>query len=215
VVDVERVRDLPVGLTCDLGLLERVAPDDGLRRLVLGAHERQRFLGAEVAPPGPGDPVRIGVPERRLPRGRFGERFDQLAQPEREPAQDCVRERDRALEAGRADELDRLVHGCVLRNLRERELVGTEAQRRPYRRVELPHRPPPELLDPVVERAHTLDRPVGQPLRERAVALVEPLGGRRKGPVGVRVLLEDAADGLERRPPRGRHAHRRPRRNSS
>ena len=56
----------------------------------------------------------------------------------------------------------------------------------------------------MVERADALDGPVGEPLRERAVARVQPLGGAAQRPVGVRVLLEDAPDDLERRPPRRR-----------
>ncbi len=96
----------------------------------------------------------------------------------------------------------------------ERELVRAEAQRRAHRRVELAHRPLPELLDAEVERAHALHRAVGEPLRERAVAVVEPVDGARQRAVGVRVLLEDAEDDVERGSPRGCD-HRRPRTNSS
>ena len=41
--------------------------------------------------------------------------------------------------------------------------------------------------------AHALHRAVGEPLRERAVAVVEPFDRARERAVGVRVLLEDAA----------------------
>ena len=96
----------------------------------------------------------------------------------------------------------------------ERELVGAEPQRGAHRRVELAHRPLAELLDAEVERPHALHRPVREPLRERAVAVVEPLDRARERAVGVRLLLEDAQHDLERRAARGRD-HRRPRRNSS
>ena len=96
----------------------------------------------------------------------------------------------------------------------ERELVGAEAQRRPHRRVELPHRPLAELLDAEVDRARALHRAVGEPLGERAVAGVEPCDGRGERAIGVRLLLEDAPHHLERGAPR-RRDHRKPRRNSS
>ena len=72
----------------------------------------------------------------------------------------------------------------------------------------------PELLDPEVERAHALHRAVGEPLRERAVAVVEPFDGARERAVGVGLLLEDAQNDVERGAARGRD-HRRPRTNSS
>ena len=94
------------------------------------------------------------------------------------------------------------------------ELVGAEPERRAHRRVELAHRPLAELLDPEVDRSPALHGSVREPLRERAVAVVEPFDRCRERAVGVRVLLEDAAHDLERRPPR-RRDHRTPRRNSS
>ena len=128
---------------------------------------------------------------------------------------DRVREGDGALEAGRPDELDGLVHGRVRRDaVHEGELVGAQAERRAHGRVELAHRPAAERLDRVVERADALHRPVGELLREGAVARVEPLRRAAEGPVGVRTLLEDPLDdpGRDRRAP----AHlRRPRRYSS
>ena len=122
--------------------------------------------------------------------------------------QDGVRERDRPLEPGTADELDRLVHRRVARHAVEvPELEGTEAERGPHRRVELPHRPLPQRLERVVERPHPLHRPVRELPRERPVALVEPRRGAAEGPVGVRLLLEHAPDHLERRQARGRDVH--------
>ena len=103
---------------------------------------------AEVARPHLLDPVRVGVLERVF-RQRLEQRFD----PVRNAAEDRIREGDRSLELGRAHELDCLVHGGVPGRLHEPELVGAEPQRRPNRRVELPNRSPPELLDRVVERA--------------------------------------------------------------
>ena len=57
-------------------------------------------------------------------------------------------------------------------------------------------------------------RAVREALSETAVPVVEPFhrGGQRS--VGVRIVLEDTPDDLERRPPRGSD-HRAPRRNSS
>ena len=114
----------------------------------------------------------------------------------------------------RADELDGVVDDRVLGLVGERELVGAEPQRGTHRRVELANRPLPELLDPEVERAHALHRSVREPLRERAVAIVETVDRACERAVGVGVLLEDAQDDVERGAARGRD-HRRPRRNSS
>ena len=165
------------------------------RRLVLGAHQRQRALLAEVAPPHVPDPVRIGVLER--PLRQFGE---QALDPVTDPAEHRVRERDRPLEPGAPHELDGLVHGGVARHAAEEaELVGAQAQRRQHGRVELAHRPLAERLDRVVERPHALHGAECELPRKRAVALVEALGGGSQRPVGVRVLLEDAADDLVRR----------------
>src|SRR6185437_13688258 len=100
------------------------------------------------------------------------------------------------------------VDGRMLRRVGVPELVRTAPERRPNRRVELPYRPPPERLDRVVERPHALDGAVREPLRERALALVEPLGGAAEGTVGVGVLLEDAQQHLVCRPP-GRADHER------
>ena len=135
-------------------------------------------------------------------------------QPLREPAHDGVRERHGALAPGRAHELDAVVDDRVHGLVGPGELVGAEAERRAHRRVELAHRPLAELLDPEVDRPLALHRSVGEPLGERAVAVVEPLDRRGERAVGVRVLLEDAPHDLERRPAR-RRDHRTPRRNSS
>ena len=115
----------------------------------------------------------------------------------------------------RADELDRLVHGRVHGDLRVGELVGAEPQCRLHRMVEPLDRPAAELLDPVIERADALDRPVGEPLGQRPVARVDALGRAAKGAVGVGVVLEHAPDRLEGRAPRRGNAHRSPRRNAS
>src|SRR4051794_27296341 len=66
----------------------------------------------------------------------------------------------------------------------------------------------------MVERADALDRPVGEPLRQMPIALVEPARSRRKGAVGVSVVLEDAQERLERRAPGGRD-HGSPRMNAT
>jgi hypothetical protein len=59
-----------------------------------------------------------------------------------------------------------------------------------------------------------LHRPVGKPLCERTIAIVETLDRTGKRAVGVGVLLEDAEDDVERGSAR-RCDHRRPRTNSS
>ena len=87
--------------------------------------------------------------------------------------------------------------------VRVTELVRAEAERRPHRRVELPHRPPPERLDRVVERPHALHGSVGQSLGERALPLVQALGGAAESAVRVRVLLEHAQEHLVGRLARG------------
>ena len=89
----------------------------------------------------------------------------------------------------------------------EAELVGAEAERREHGRVELSHRPLPERLDRVVERSHPLHRAERELSRERPVAVVEPLRCGAERPVGVGVLLEDAADDLVRREPGRRNRH--------
>ena len=95
-------------------------------------------------------------------------------------------------------------------NLREAELVGAEPQRRPHRRVELRDGPPPERLDPVVERPDALNRPVREALCKSAVAFVEPARDAGKRPVRVGVVLEHPQDGVERGPPRRRDHDTRP-----
>ena len=152
---------------------------------------------AEVALPHPGDPVRVRELDRPVPQG-----VEQVAEADGEPPHDGVREGDGALEAGAADELDRLVHRRVPRDAVEvGELVRADAERGAHRRVELRDRPPRQGLDAVVERADALHRPVGDLRGQRAVAGVEALGGGGQGAVGIRVLLEDAADDLVRGAP--------------
>jgi hypothetical protein len=55
----------------------------------------------------------------------------------------------------------------------------------------------------MVEGSQALHGAVREPLRKRALTLVEALGGGAERPVGVRVLLEDAQENLVGRPPRG------------
>ena len=88
-------------------------------------------------------------------------------------------------------ELDRLVDRRVARDaVQVRELVSAEPQRGAHRGIELPHGPPPELLDRVVERPCALDRAVGELTRERPVTLVEPCRFGAERPVRVRAVLE-------------------------
>ena len=125
-LDVQRVRQIQVGATFDLAGLPAVQADDAFRRLVLRAHQRERFLLAELLPPQLGDPVGIGVLERRGMRIVLGQGREQRRDAFGKPAHDRVRERHRPLEARGANELDRLVHGCVRRHVRVAELVRAE-----------------------------------------------------------------------------------------
>ena len=110
--------------------------------------------------------------------GPSGSDVEQRRDPVGEPAHHGVRERHGALEPGAADELDRLVRGRMRRGVGVAELVRAEPQRRAHGRIELAHRPLAERLDRVVERPHALHGAVREPLRERALALVEPLARR-------------------------------------
>ena len=168
-------------------------------RLVRRAHERERVLGAEVAPPRLRDPVRIRVLECGLRRCRLGQLVEQPRDSVCEPAKHGVRERDRALEPGAPNELDRLVDGRVPRDaVDEAELVRAEAERGSHRRVEAVDAPASERLDRVVERAGALHRAEREPLRERAVAIVESSGGGPEGSIGVGVVLEHAHEHVVR-----------------
>jgi hypothetical protein len=130
-------------------------------------------------------------------------------------AGDRVREGDRALEARCSHELDCVVGNRVRRSLAPRELVARHAQCGPYGRVELPYRATAEPVDSEVDRPNTLHGSVGDALGEAAVSRVEPGRRDRKGPVGIGVVLENAANDLESRLP-GRSDHARtPRKNSS
>ena len=192
-------------------------PDGRLGLLVLRRHQHPRLVGAELAPPRLGDPVRVRVPQRRLPRRRLRQALEEAPGAVGQLPQDGVRERDRALEPRAAHELDGLVDGCVARHAVEvGQLVRAEPERGAHGRVELADRPPPERLDRVVERPGALDRAVGEAPRERAVALVEPAGLGAQRAIGVGAVLEDAPDDREGDAPRGRdRAHRRPRRQAS
>ena len=125
-----------------------------------------------------------------------------------------MNETARSSPAPRTSSTDSLTAACIATS----EKASWYAPNRSAARTggsSLTHGAPPERLDPVVERADALDRPVGEPLGERPLAGVEAGRGGRKRPVGVGVLLEDALHGLECREPRRRGAHVRPRRNSS
>ena len=173
-------------------------PDDRLERLVHRPHQRERAVAPSTRTNVSW--IQSGYDSFSGPSGSES-RSGRI--PSDEPPHHRVRERDRPLEPRAADELDRLVDRRVRRGVGVAELVGAEPQRRAHRRVELPHRPPPERLDRVVERPHALHRAVGEPLGERALALVEALGSAAEGAVGVRVLLEHAQQHLVRGAPRG------------
>ena len=99
-------------------------------------------------------------------------------------------------------------------DLGERNLVRAETQRGADGRIELRYRPAAQRFDPVIQRPQPLDRPEGEPLRERAIALVELRGGCGKSPIGISAVLKDAEHGVERRAPRWTD-HRSPRTNLS
>ena len=122
------------------------------------------------------------------------QRLDQRPRPLGEPAHDGVRERDRALEAGAADELDRLVDRRVAGDGEEDELVGAEAQRGAHGRVELAHGRRPSVSIAWSSVRDALDGAVGELLRERPLARVETPAAARERAVGVGVVLEHAAD---------------------
>ena len=218
-VDHARVGQVGIALARDglrFGSPPAVDAHRGLGRLVLRPHARARTVRPQVAPPGLGHPVRVRMLEPRSGGRLVAEGVEQRADPLRHAAQHRVRERHRACDAGRAHQLDRLVHRRVARHAVDvAELVRTEAQGREHRRVELVHRPPAERLDRVVERARPLHGAVGEPLRQCAVARVEPGHRRAERAVGVGALLEHAPNDGEGRSPRGRDRHRSPRWNSS
>ena len=89
------------------------------------------------------------------------------------------------------------------------DLVRAETQRRAYGRIELAHRTLAERVDRIVERTHALHCTVGEPLRERALALVEAFRSCAEHTVGVGVLFEDAQQHLVRYATRGRDGHQR------
>ena len=188
-----------------------MSDNDGWR-LVLGSHQRERFLLTEISAPDVPDPVGIGVLERSL-RQLEEEQRDSLG----DSPQDRVRERNGPLEVRAAHELYRLVHGGVLRDAAEvAELVRAEAQRGEHRWVELSHRPLPERLDRVIERPQALYRAERQLACECPVAIVEAFRGRPQRTVGVGALLGDAPEDVIGRLAGRRDFHqRRPRRKAS
>ena len=147
---LDAVRPGHVGrLAVDLAADE---PHDGLQRVVLGPHQGQRRLAAEVALPHAGDPVWVGQLDRAVPQP-----LEQVAEADRQPAHDRVREGDSPLETGRAHELDGLVDRRVPGDAGQvGELVGTGAERGAHGRIELRDRAAGERLDAVVERADAL-----------------------------------------------------------
>ena len=194
-LDVPGSGDVRVGHAVDLAAHE---PNDGRGRHVLGAHQRQRTVRAEVAPPRLGNPVRVRVRNGGLFPRRVRQGFYPGAALVGEPAENGVRERHGPLEPRPADELDRLVDGRVAGHaVEEDELVGAEPERRTHGGIETADRPPAGDLDRVVERAGALHRAVRELPRERPVAIVEAGGGPPQRPVGVRLVLEDAADDVE------------------
>src|SRR5436190_6248114 len=143
----------------------------------------------------------------------FRKRTDQLSDSCVQTAHDGVRERDRPLEPCTAHQLDGFVYRSMRRNARGvGELIRAEAQRRANGRIQLAQRAAPEFLDRVVERANALHGAVGEALRERTIARVEPFRCRAQHAIGVRIVLEHTQDYLVRSLPR---SHRTPRRNSS
>ena len=173
--------------------------DDDVARLVQRAHQREGTFSTQVAPPRLGDPVRVGVLQRRFSGGRLGKGVEERPDPVGETAEHRVRERHRTLETGAPDELDGLVHRRVPGDaVDEPELIGAEAKRRAHGRIEAVHATPPELLDRVVERAHALHRAERQPLRERAIAVVELRNSGSECAIGVRLVLEHPQQDVER-----------------
>ncbi len=196
-VDVPRAGNVGVGRAGDLAAHET---DGRLPRLVEGAHELESVDRAEVAPPCLGNPVRIGVLQRGLGRRPFRESVEKRCDPLSDAAEHGVRERDGTFETGATDELDRFVDRRVAGDaVDEPELVGAQSERCPDGRIEAAHGPAAERLDRVVERSHALDRAERQPLRERAIALVEGCRRRSKSTIRVRLVLEHAQEDVERR----------------
>ncbi len=177
----------------DAGLAGADHADGGFRRLVLGAQELERLVAAPLPPPGLRDPVGIRVLQRSLLRRVLGERGEQRADLFGDPAEDGVDEARRPARARGADELHSLVHARPRRHPVEvRKLVCAQSQRRPDRDVERRHRASADLLERVIERPHALDRAVGDPLRESAVARIETGRLARERAVGVGTFVENA-----------------------
>jgi hypothetical protein len=129
-----------------------------------------------------------------------GERVEQRPNPVGKTAQNCVRERHGALETRPAHELDRFVHCRIAGHaVHEAQLIRAEPQRSADRRIETSDSATAERFDRVIERPDSLDGPVGEALRERAIPCVEACHCRSKRPVGVGAVLEDAQEHLKRR----------------
>ena len=189
-------RNLGIEATFDVASDE---PDDELERLVLRLHQRPSVPGSEVAPPHVRDPVGIRVLESRLVSRSLRKSLEQRAETLGDPPQNRVRERNRPLRSRGAHELHRLVHGGVTRDaVHVAELVCAEAERRPHRSVELLDAAASERADRVVERPHALNGAERESPRERPVALVELRRSSSQSAVGIRLLLEDSPEDLER-----------------
>ena len=181
----------------------RTSRTTGSAGLVLRAHERERLLRAEVAPPRLGDPVRVRVLQRGLARASPpGATSSSGRDPVGEPPQHGVRERDGPLEPGTR---------ARARPTRSRRRSAATPSTKPSwyapsrsaartggsRRCDAATA---ERLDRVVERPHALHGAEREPLRERAIALVEA----RRPPC-------EARDRRTRRPRRRAGGRRTPR----
>ena len=153
--------------------------------------------------------------QRSLGGSAFGERVQERPDPVGETPEHRVGERDGAFEPGAANQLDRLVDGCIACDpVHERQLVRAETQRRSDRGIETGNPAAAQQLDGVVERANALHRSVSEALGEAAITLVETACRCTEGAIGVRVVLEDAQQ-HGKRGRAGRAYGRRPRSHAS
>ncbi len=160
--------------------------------------------GAERGEPQRGDPLGVRVAQRRLRGRRLGQRGDRRGGLARAAPQHGVDE-PRARGRVRLDERDGLADRRVRGHAVEvGELVEPEPERGEHDRLEPVGRAPGERLDQVVERRAALDRAVGQPHGQRALARVEVEPARLavQHAIGPRPVLEDAAQDGECADPR-------------
>ena len=98
--------------------------------LVVGGHQGDRVLGAELLPPHLRDPSGMRMAQRRLGRGGIAEPVEQRAPLARRPPQHSVDESMPAT-AGLAREVDRFGHGGMVGDtVHEQQLIRADAQRR-------------------------------------------------------------------------------------